>query len=101
MTQMFRLIQPSRIGEESSAMKVHYESPDGGRLLCSQGDVVKVIDGDRMRIWYRTKREVTCRSCTKAFEMIVRRQLRGLTGDQLEDIAAHIATFSMRNGRPA
>jgi hypothetical protein len=53
-----------------------------------------------MRIWFRTKRDVTCRSCIKALGIIVRAELTGLNGEQLEDIAAHIATFTMRDGSP-
>jgi hypothetical protein len=92
---VFRLIEPARIGG-----RVHYESADGRKLLCSQSKVMRVIDGENMRVWFRTKRAVTCQSCTKALEVTVRKMMRGLTGDQLEDIAAHIGTFSMRNGIP-
>ena len=95
MTPLMRVMKPAQ-ERNSKPPRVHYESPNGQKLLCMQSDVYRTIDGERMRIWFRTKRPVTCASCTKLLEIRTRKELRGLNGDQLEDIQAHIATFRSR-----
>jgi Fe-S-cluster-containing hydrogenase component 2 len=100
MTPMFRLMQPSTHGRKAEGAKIHYEAPNGRRSLCSQVCVYTTIDGEKMRVWYRTKRAVTCASCTKALEITTRKAIHDLTADQLEDILAHIDTFRIGLGQP-
>lgn len=79
-----------------SSPKIHYEAADGKRLMCGQSDIYIVEDGERMRIWYRTKRPVTCKSCVKFMEQRVREEIKGLTAENYEDLLAHIETFKQK-----
>jgi hypothetical protein len=97
---MFRLMQPSTHGRKAEGAKIHYEKPNGMRSLCGQVSVFTTIDGEKMRVWYRTKRAVTCKGCTKRLEIVTRDAMRGLTADQMEDIQAHIDTFRIGLGQP-
>jgi hypothetical protein len=94
MTPLNRLVDPSKADRGPvTKPKVHYEAPGGAKSLCSQATVYRTIDGERMRVWHRTKRAVTCKPCVKRLIVEARAQLEGLTGDQVEDILAHIDTF--------
>lgn len=98
-TPLFRIMLPGQMSRSQTPPKIHYEAPDGQRSICTQAEIFSVVDGEKLRVWHRTKRPVTCRPCTKRLEMTVRSQLATLTSDQLEDIAAHIGTFRLRLGR--
>lgn len=99
MEPLQRLIEPARHGRgPSNAPKIHYESPDGRKLMCGQAEVFHTVDNQELRIWYHTKREVTCKSCITAVRIMVRKELDGLSGGQLEDLRAHIDTFKNRYG---
>ncbi len=91
--KLTHLIDPTRIPSEHNRSKIHYQALDGKELLCGLGHVYREIDGDRYQIWYPTKREVTCLSCTRALEAIVRFQLNGLSSEQLEVLLTHIESF--------
>lgn len=93
---MEHVFDPLRSGSKDP--KVHYEDPGGLILYCrtSNSRIFTVVDGDRIRIWHRTKRPVTCTACTKKQELTIKEQLRKLNAEQLEDIAAHIDTFVNR-----
>jgi hypothetical protein len=99
MTPLNRLMEPSRQGHGAeTASKIHYESENGRTTLCAQVQVFRVVDGEKMRVWYRTKRDVTCKSCIAKVRVMTSSDLAGLTGEQLEDIRAHIDTFRNRYG---
>lgn len=93
MIEMYRLIQPDTDHRTKSAPKIHYRTENGRSSLCKQVKVFRTIDGVEMRVWYPTKRPVTCKGCLKIVEGIVSNELRGLSGDQLEDLRQHIETF--------
>jgi hypothetical protein len=96
---MFHLTQPSTHGRKAEGAKIHYEDPGCHRSLCGQVAVFTTIDGEKMRVWYRTKRPVTCKGCTKVLEIMTRKAISGLTAEQLEDIQAHIDTFRLGLGQ--
>jgi hypothetical protein len=99
MNPPYRLMKPSHEDRDHPA-KIHYESDNGKRLMCEQSDIYLVADGERMRIWFRTKRDVTCKSCVKLMEIRVRDVLGGLTAQQYEDLLAHIETFKAQYPPP-
>jgi len=89
---LVHLFDPSRVNE-AARMKIHYQSIDGRTLMCGLGLVFREADGERFRIWHPTKRPVTCTSCTKRIEALVRFQIADLTAEQLEELLAHIESF--------
>jgi hypothetical protein len=86
------MIDPARQTQETR-VRVHYAAPDGQTLLCGLGHIYRELDGERFQVWHPTKRPVTCTSCTKRLESLIRFQLTGLGSAQLEDILAHIESF--------
>jgi len=96
VTPLYRLIDPATGVRKSSGPRTHYEAADGQASLCGLVNVFHELDGEKIRVWHRTKRPVTCKSCTKCVEILARNQLTGLTGEQMEDILAHIDTFRNR-----
>lgn len=90
--KLIRLFDPSRV-HENQKMKIHYQALDGNTLLCGLGNVWREADGERFAIWRPTKRPVTCLSCTRRIEALVRLQANGLTAGQYEDLLAHIESF--------
>jgi hypothetical protein len=94
MTPLKRIIEPST--SDAHRSRIHYEALHGRASLCEHVRVYKSIDGERMRVWYHTKREVTCKNCVSRFRTMITRQLSALGGEQLEDIAAHIETFTAK-----
>lgn len=98
--KLTRLMDPARTQQETR-VRVHYAAPDGQKLLCGLGHVYRELDGERFQIWHPTKRPVTCTSCTKRLESLVRFQLSGLGSGQLEAILAHIESFRAPPQEPA
>ena len=98
MDPLRHLANPSYDHREGSGSKIHYEAADGQASLCKQVRPVRVLDGESCRVWYPTKRPVTCKTCINILEVMIRDDLTGLTGDQLDDIAAHIKTFRVKYG---
>jgi hypothetical protein len=92
--KLVRIIDPSRMGEHQH-MRVHYRSLDGQTLMCGLGKIYREVDGEKFQIWQPTKRPVTCNSCTKRVESLVRLQLKGLSSEQFEDLLAHIESFRL------
>jgi hypothetical protein len=86
------MADPSRQNEDTRA-RVHYLAPDGQVLMCGLGQVYREMDGEKFQIWHPTKRPVTCASCTKRLESLVRLQLNGLPAEQLEDVLGHIESL--------
>lgn len=83
-------------GSAGKHSKAHYESPDGRTIWCGQSRIFTVLEGNRIRMWHPTRREVTCKPCIKKLEKHVAALLADLNGDQLEDIAAHVGTFTAK-----
>ena len=96
MDPLRHLANPAYDHREGSGSKTHYEAADGQTSLCKQVRVFRVVDGETCRVWYPTKRPVTCKGCVGVLRVMVRAELAGLTGDQLDDIAAHIKTYRDR-----
>ncbi len=86
---LYRVMEPARM-KESRPAKVHYEALDGRLLLCGLTTIFTRVDGQDIRMWHRTDREMNCGSCRKALEVIVRMQLRGLPAADLEDLLTRI-----------
>jgi hypothetical protein len=99
--KLIHVTDPGRLNESQRA-RVHYQSLDGQTLMCGHGNVYREMEGEKYRIWHPTKRPVTCASCTKRIESLVRFQVAGLSAGQLEDLLAHIESFRVppENGTP-
>lgn len=95
MNPPYRVMKPAPDGLKSAA-KVHYEHDNGKRIRCEQSRIYIIVDGERMRVWHRTKRAVTCKSCIKYMEQQVRDAIKGLDSEQYEDLLAHVETFKMK-----
>jgi hypothetical protein len=97
--QIRRIVEASIVRARNH--RVHYESASGEASLCNLVSVFSAVDGEKIRVWHPTKAPVTCTSCVNVVKARVRRQLTGLSGEQYEDLLAHIATFREKYAGPA
>lgn len=77
---------------------VHALSEDDKHTMCGAMEKyirVDNVDG-KVQVLWPTRKNISCKGCTKALEMVAREQLRFMNGAQLEEIIELQKKF--RNG---